>query len=750
MLMQAGISKRDVFMGYVCQYRPANGDVDSLSLQSEQVREGLEQLRQDLLTFQPNVCLLVGSLALRAAGVSVAIGSYRGTVFECRETTSPFFGFKCIAAYSPEYIVRGNNRDSVVLLVDIKRAKEESLSQTTHVVQQNFLLHPTFSDLMQRFDEIEETKCEIAFDIEGGVGSGISCCSISTDPSSAFIIPFFYGQKMYWSAEEEGQIWVRLSRILKNPQIPKVLQNSLYDNFVLAWTSNIVICNVRDDTMLKHWELFPEMEKGLGFQTSFYTKNPYYKNERQAKSAEEFHTYCCKDSAITLEISRKQEALLQARPASAGEHYRFNIKLLPTMLYMELKGIRYDAGKARSKIAELSKKIEELQAKIDAAAGHSLNTSSSKQMIQFLRDNGFEVPKNRKTGKPTANYEAILRLAKKTKLPVLTDILTMRQLRTRVQMLNIRADDDGRVRCGYNLVGTETGRLTCYTSPTGSGYNLQTIPEYDRDLFLADEGKYFFQCDLSGADGWTVAAWCAKLGDPTMLEDLKAGIKIAKIIAAMTKHGPELASFDRELLKAYANEIKKDDPLYFASKCVQHGSNYGMGKVLMSSTIFVQSEGTVNLPAAMCEKMQEMYFKRYPGVKRWQHFIRTRLEHSGKLECASGHIRTFGGNRNEISTYQAALAHEPQANTTYATNQAALALSEDPENRDSSGAFIIEPLHQVHDALCGQFPIEATDWAVRKIRRYFSNPITIAGTPIVIPFEGAYGRSWGELTAGKI
>ena len=55
---------------------------------------------------------------------------------------------------------------------------------------------------------------------------------------------------------------------------------------------------------------------------------------------------------------------------------------------------------------------------------------------------------------------------------------------------------------------------------------------------------------------------------------------------------------------------------------------------------------------------------------------------------------------------------------------------------------IIQPLHSVHDALCGQFPIDKTDWAVSKIRSYFNNALTIGNERIVIPYEGGYGTSW--------
>jgi DNA polymerase len=748
LLIQAGLRREDVFLGNVCQVRPPGNDMAKVD--RDMFELGKQQLAADLNEFAPRVCLLLGGTALQAAGVTHSVSAYRGTVFICQDVNSPFFQRKCIASYHPSYVLRGNGRDSVVLFTDVKRAVQEMAFESVAIPQRNYELNLTPMQIIERLEDIERNKLMVSFDIEGGV-NGVSCCGIATESRGAFIVPFFYGQKTYFTERESAMVMQALSRMLMNPDVPKILQNSLYDSFVMAWVHKIVIRNVKEDTMLKHWELYPEMEKGLGFQTSYYTNEPYYKAERGSITADGFFTYCCKDAAITYEICHKQASLLQARPEGASDHYRFNMAMLRPLLYMELRGIRYDSNKAYSKVKALEAEMSILQAEINQFnKGKHLNVKSPKQMVEFLQAHNLPVPLNRKTGRPTANYEAILNLAKKTGLLVLTKLIGLKEKGTRVQMLNIRSDDDGRIRCGYNVVGTETGRLTCYTSPTGSGYNLQTITEADRDNFLADEGHYFFQCDLSGADAWTVAAWAKNMGDSTMLDDLLGNIKVAKVIAAMFKFGPEVAKLDRDTLRGYTDQIPKSDPIYFASKCVQHGSNYGMGKVLMSAVIFTQSSGDVNMKAADCQRLQDLYFQRYPGIKRWHAFVRARISTSAKFVSASGHTRQFTGDPNDHNTFKQGLANEPQENTTYATNKAALRLWQDPENRRENGSLIIEPLHQVHDALCGQFPQDKTEWAVRKIREYFSNEIEVAGEKITIPFEGAYGPSWGELNVGNI
>ena len=125
------------------------------------------------------------------------------------------------------------------------------------------------------------------------------------------------------------------------------------------------------------------------------------------------------------------------------------------------------------------------------------------------------------------------------------------------------------------------------------------------------------------------------------------------------------------------------------------------------------------------------------------------------LVSASGHTRKFFSRRKswnararvveaDQNTWREYIADEPQENTTYATNLALSKLWTDPENRQGQ-RLRIEPLHQVHDALIGQFRIADTEWACARIRHYFSNTLLIAGTHLIIPFEGAYGPSWGEM-----
>jgi hypothetical protein len=386
-----------------------------------------------------------------------------------------------------------------------------------------------------------------------------------------------------------------------------------------------------------------------------------------------------------------------------------------------------------------------------------LNTDSAPQMCELLYKK-FALPEQRdkKTKQLTADALSLLVLFKKTEKdpklshlsPILKTLLILKNKITQLQTLEINCDTDGRIRCSYNVVGTVTGRLSCSKSPTRSGYNLQTVTKKHRDLFVADDEHWFFQCDLSGADGWTVAARCAQLGDPVMLDDYLYGLKPAKLIGLMYL-GYKVNSLSRAELRELSKQIDDKNPnkwLYMGCKRVQHGSNYLMGLATMSNQILEDSwkyaQDPIFVEPKVCGTLQQLYFQRYTGVQVVHRWVQNELKLHRKLTSANGHTRRFFGRITDGSTLTAALSDEPQNNTTYVTNRAALNLWNDRENRTSDSLFTVEPLHQVHDALNGQFPCERTEWARGKIRSWFSGSLTIAGRELTIPFEGKYGKSW--------
>jgi DNA polymerase len=825
LLSRAGINPDSCYFGNISQTRPPNNEIENFSWEYQEIQDGLDTLAHEISILNPNLILCLGNIPLKASKdpetshplapgkFAYSVSNWRGSCFMCTEEASPFLGRKIMCTYHPAAVLR-NYEWSPMLQFDLKKAYREGQFPDLRIPKRNIIIPDSVSEILDLLHKIKTEKKLIALDIEGGIGT-MSCISFAQSPYEAFIIPLSGRNGNYYSTEEEEcSVWKALSSVLCDPLVPKVLQNSLYDRFVLQYSYNIPVLGVVDDTMLKHWELYCELEKSLGVQTSIYTDEPYYKYEIKSGDTKTFWSYCCKDSLVTHEINGKLDLALRAISPS-WQHYRFNVGLLNPLLYMELRGIKYDYEKAKNRRASTLNTLYSLQHELDSSTDHGVRGLTKDQLIgvrnelmcykrdstqpkkgfseDYVRTNyllskydslipaelgefstllklnlNVESPKQcskylyeilklplqtNKEGQTTSDEGALLRLRKKvSKMSLAHTILNftirIRRLGTKVGMLSIHPDNDGRIRCGYNIVGTETGRLTCYTSPTGSGYNLQTIPSEDRDLFTGDDNFRMFQCDLSGADGWTIGAHCATLGDRTMLDDLLNGIKPAKVLCLGLRGQTQFLSpsTTREAIREACKTVKKEDWDYFACKIGIWGSCYLMGPDTLRNHLFEESDGELDWNRNEAVNFQRLIFLRYQ-VKRWHDFTSRKLANSPTITAASGHRRVFFGRREEI--LGKALAHEPQANTTYATNLALDRLWKDPENRMDK-KLRIEPLHQVHDAILGQFYKDDTDWAVVKIKSYFNNPLLIAGQKITIPFEGNYGPSWGELNLGSI
>lgn len=811
-LVQAGIDRARCFIGNVCQFRPPGNKITEFGYQHELVQQGLVELRQQLTSFKPNCVLALGNTAMWAMTgnpYGLRDSGYSISEYNAFITPSNLPGTKLVGGYHPAAVLR-SYKDWILLLLAARRARQEAETSELLLPQRYFDLELSCTEACHRLDTWP-SGLPCSLDIEGGL-DGWLCISFVASPSSGFVVGF-----SEYSLSDQSRLYISISRLLYRSDVPKVLQNALYEGFVLQYGFGMVIRNIAEDTMLKQWEKYPELPKGLDTVASIWTREPQWKfliaysdkeKKRRAKlpdynpRREVLNKYraCCIDSAVTLEACQAMDGALDK---DAERHYRFNMRLLSPLLFMELKGFAYDKATAEFEALEVRAKIHDTITRIEARVspmqftkkdftscmrgkGGCLADARVKRVL--YEQKGYPVQKKGRgeNAKVTCDAEALLKLKySRPNDPFLTDLLFQRKLESILETLEIKTDPDGRVRCAYNEVGTETGRLTCYTSPTKSGANLQTITKKLRKLYRANPGYFLFQCDLAGADGWTVAARCKSLDDPSMWDDYCAGLKPAQVVAMMFHHGEGAVRCDRAELRRRIKEEKRKggacDPdgwLYFGCKRIHHGTDYGMQAKTMSNQLFMDSYKmtgqAVFIPESDCEVIKGLFFKRYPGIHSYHVWGAQGVFRGENLKGASGHTRVFYGRRqvwnsrsktmeHDQETWREWLSDEPQENTTYCCNLAMERLWADTENRNEGlflesggetyittrrrlpGGLIIQPMHQVHDALIGQFPIEKAEWACSKLRSYFDNTITIAGQTLVIPFEGAYGPSWGEL-----
>lgn len=824
-LRDIGINRFGTFVGNICQVRPPGNDIRAFAWNGPEITEGFARLREDLSLFRPHVCFLLGNTPIHAArygttppprkGKNIdwpcAVTEWCGSLFRSTVPSSPLFGYKCVAGFHPAGILRKWDSNFFRFLRAGERALQEARSPELVLPQRELRTDLSAAEVCFMLDNWPSGQ-RCALDIEGGLPReavnmrrlkpkkgqrpfGWPCVSFAARPSRAFTIVW-----LRYSDSERAAILRAFARLMYRTDVPKVLQNGLYDTFVLSFGYGILVRNVAEDTMIKSWAIYAELPRSLSCQASIYTRQPHWKDDSMYKNeGEGLYQGCALDSAVTMECCIAQDAMLTGRRL---DHYRAMMEIQLPFRYMQERGVRYDQANVSRMLKETEEKMIPVRQRLRDYAGYDLcgevalspkklteclylgaNKTGFKYEPQFKKEEG-----GRKGTSLTTDIEAILNLKKHHQGDkFLADIALHRHLEGVRETLQIEPDPDGRVRCGYSLEA-ETGRVKCYTSPTGSGANLQTIQKDLRGNYSADDGYDFFQCDLEGADGWTVAAHCARLGDDTMLLDYRAGMKPAKITALMYWFGTEINQLDRDSLKFHHDRtfpiVKREVGkwLYLGCKRVQHGSSYLMGIPTMQLNVLKDSFKESGTPLFMeyseaKRLQQDCFFARYSGVPLWHSWAEATVAARGELESANGSVRVFFGRRfgKDIKdTVKEFLAHEPQSNTTWATNLAALALWRDPANRVVSidrrkftfscgdgavhywagpihafnrivpGSLVIEPLHQVHDALCGQWPTFLRDWARAKVKSYFKNELRIAGINITIPFEGNFGPSWGN------
>lgn len=294
----AGVSLADCFRGNICQHTPPSDNFSLFnSWLNPLIQSSLIQLKEDIAKFNPNIIICLGQFALKAAKDNLSpslnpktlkfkISPWRGSLFLAEH--GPMANHKCIATFAPSFILRKGRQFRPLFGFDLQRAITESLTPILTLPERILITNPSFEHTITTLKNILSSSAPIALDIEGGIDS-MSCISFATNSCDAFIVPFSLksGHSYWLTLEQELIIWQALARVLECPTVPKILQNSLYDTFVLHYSYGIRVRGVVNDTMLLSWEKYPELRKSLALQTSIYTRQPYYKFMRLQHEEEE-------------------------------------------------------------------------------------------------------------------------------------------------------------------------------------------------------------------------------------------------------------------------------------------------------------------------------------------------------------------------------------------------------------------------------------------------------------------------------
>lgn len=315
----------------------------------------------------------------------------------------------------------------------------------------------------------------LAVDIETHEGLP-TLIGLSQSPTSA--VSFTFPPKL--------EIWLELRRVLStHPMV--VGHNFLYDaTYLRRFFAYEPTCWF--DTMVGHHLLFPGLPKDLGFLASIWCSHfVQWKTKRYDPSA--YVQYNCEDTCRTFEISRvlRQELEKEGLWPLYENERRETWKIAAEMTW---RGLAFDEGKREillERTQELLSKKEYLLRGIWGKEGWWRSSAQVKTLFYEILN--LQPIVHRKTGRPTVSRQAFEALAKKSPhwlQPTTEFILRLLEEVRSLQVfissfLEKTTDFDGRLRCFFDIAGTETFRLSSSRHPFGSGGNLQNIPTGTED-----------------------------------------------------------------------------------------------------------------------------------------------------------------------------------------------------------------------------------------------------------------------------
>lgn len=246
------------------------------------------------------------------------------------------------------------------------------------------------------------------------------------------------------------------------------------------------------------------------------------------------------------------------------------------------------------------------------------NLASPKQMLDILMWAGIDTTIDKKDPETNKWVEAegtnkfVLKRAKVKGNKFAETILKFREKETEVQYLKqyINATVDGRIYCGFSIVGTRTGRLS------SSGPNLQNVKGSLRAPFIiADPERYaIYTVDSSQIEPRTIAYLT---GDAEMVSLFRQGRDYHNY--ATKKFFPEQTKGVAEAdVKLHHSGLRK------TAKIGDLSIIYGTGKNTFQTMALVREE--MDIPLDLCDEMVTSFRKGMTEVLAWK----KRLENSYK------------------------------------------------------------------------------------------------------------------------
>ncbi len=449
--------------------------------------------------------------------------------------------------------------------------------------------------------------------------------SIAVTPGEAAYVPLAHDYAGAPPQLDRDRVLAALKPWLENSQKPKLGHHLKYDMHVLA-NYGIAIAGQRYDSMLESYvlnsvanrhDMDSAAERYLGIKTIHF-EDVAGKGAKQITfnqvDVDRATEYAAEDADVTLQLHRALWPQIEALPKLATLYETIEQPLVAVLYRMERAGVLVDRQLLKAQSAELSSRMLELEQQAHGEAESPFNLDSPKQLQEILFGKlGIPVMRKTPTGQPSTAEDVLEELAETYALPkLILEYRGVAKLRsTYTEKLPEQIDPQtGRIHTSYHQAVAATGRLSS-TDP-----NLQNIP------IRTPEGRRIRQAFIAAPGFRLVAA------DYSQIE--------LRIMAHLSADAALLRAFaeERDIHQATAAEVlgvplaSVDADQRRSAKAVNFGLIYGMSAFGLARQLGI-SRGDA-------QKYVDLYFERYPGVKRYMDETRQQARETGYVETVFG------------------------------------------------------------------------------------------------------------------
>jgi DNA polymerase-1 len=430
--------------------------------------------------------------------------------------------------------------------------------------------------------------------------------------------------------------------------------------------------------------------------------------------------YAAEVADITLQLHRLLWSRLDAVPSVKTLYQEIEQPLVPVLLRMEQAGVLLDGELLRKQSGELATRMREIEAQAYAAAGHPFSLESPKQ-LQDVLFNELKLPVMRKTptGQPSTAEDVLEELAVSYELPkLIMDYRAFAKLKsTYTDKLPLQINrGTQRVHTCYQQAIAATGRLS------SADPNLQNIPirtpegRRIRQAFIAPPGMCIVAADYSQIELRIMAHLS---GDEGLLKAFSEDRDIHLATAAEV--------FGMTLDTVTADQRR-------TAKMINFGLIYGMSPFGLASRLGIER--------SVASRYVDLYFQRYPGVRRY-------MDETRQLAHERGYVETVFGRRlylNDINSRNAGLR---QAAERAAINAPMQGTAADVIKRAmievdrwlQQSRLPARLLLQVHDELVFEVQRDLAEDLIAHVRELMSGAAALS-TPLKV--DAGIGANWDE------